>query len=331
MQLLPDLRPVMAYYDATLSNLKVAVCHDPLCNASTIRVVDSDGDVGQHASLRLLPDGRPVVAYYDATNLDLKLAVCRDATCTSAAIRVVDGLGSVGQWASLALAADGRAVMAYYDATHLDLLLAVCDEVDCSVRLLSSGGDYTSVQLTDDGRPVISCYASQSLVVFVCRDGACTSSVRAAVVDGYAGHHSSLQLLPDGRAVVAIMDKYSSSGADPLLVICNSEVCTTASRIYFDGQHDDPSKHRMVGVHNSLELTTDGRAVVTYHDNTDGSLHLAVCGDSDCSTFYRGIVDLMGAHPSLQLLPDGRPVIAYHDESNSELKLVVCADALCAN
>jgi hypothetical protein len=67
---------VIAYYDGTNADLKVARCNDKGCAGGneTRTPVDASGDVGTYASVAVGLDGKPVVAYYDATNGDLKLA-----------------------------------------------------------------------------------------------------------------------------------------------------------------------------------------------------------------------------------------------------------------
>jgi hypothetical protein len=74
--------PVIAYYDETSLDLKVAKCATSSCTeTSQITAVDSAGDVGQYASMAIGTDGNPVIAYYDATNGDLKVVKCVNQTC----------------------------------------------------------------------------------------------------------------------------------------------------------------------------------------------------------------------------------------------------------
>ncbi|OGA12543.1 MAG: hypothetical protein A3H32_21170 [Betaproteobacteria bacterium RIFCSPLOWO2_02_FULL_63_19] len=66
-------RPVIAYFDATKSDLKVAKCGNANCSAgNTVSIVDSTGNVGKYPSLVIGVDGLPVIAYYDATNVSGK-------------------------------------------------------------------------------------------------------------------------------------------------------------------------------------------------------------------------------------------------------------------
>ena len=159
--------PVVAYYDATNGNLKVARCNDFACSGGneTISVVDSVGDVGQYASLAIGSSGNPLIAYYDATNGNLKVARCNDRACAGGdelRSRVAIA-GDVGAHASLAIGLDGLPVIAYYDATNADLKLARCNDQACageneSIATVDSTGDVgqgASLAIGVDGVPIV--------------------------------------------------------------------------------------------------------------------------------------------------------------------------------
>ncbi|MGF1506727.1 MAG: hypothetical protein ACFB51_16580 [Anaerolineae bacterium] len=60
--------PVVAYYDATNEDLKLAECTNSSCSNRNIRTLDSGGDVGEYAAI-----ADRAVAYFDNTNLTIKL------------------------------------------------------------------------------------------------------------------------------------------------------------------------------------------------------------------------------------------------------------------
>ena len=130
-----DGLPVIAYYDDTNDDLKVAKCANAACSGvSTLSIVDSAGSVGQYASIAIGADGLPVIAYRDFTNLDLKVAKCANAACAAgtSTLSTVDSAGDVGPYASIAIGADGLPVIAYFHSSDGDLKVAKCANVFCA-------------------------------------------------------------------------------------------------------------------------------------------------------------------------------------------------------
>jgi len=78
---LVDGLPVIAYYDRSNQDLKLARCSNEACTASVLSVVDSVGVVGSGVnSIAVAPggadyDARIGITYYDETNQALKIAV----------------------------------------------------------------------------------------------------------------------------------------------------------------------------------------------------------------------------------------------------------------
>ena len=211
--------PVISYHDQTNGDLKLAVCADATCSSgTTIRTIDSAGNVGWYTSLALTTAGFPVISYYVATSQDLKLAVCADATCSSGtALRTVDSMGSVGEYTSLALTAAGFPVISYYDQTNGDLKLAVCADATCSsgttiLTIDSTGrvGQFTSLALATAGFPVVSYYdiTNSGLKLAVCADTTCASGTTIRAIDSTAnvGLGTALALTTAGFPVISYYD-----------------------------------------------------------------------------------------------------------------------------
>ncbi len=114
--------PVVAYFDETTGDLKLAHCGDPLCDGATSPVVlDSDG--GTDPSLALDASGHPVVSFYGPGRGDLEdlgalmLMRCDDPDCIGDVAVVLDDSGDLGLGSSLALDADDQYSIAYHNGT----------------------------------------------------------------------------------------------------------------------------------------------------------------------------------------------------------------------
>jgi Ca2+-binding RTX toxin-like protein len=128
--------PVISYFDASNTALKVAHCHDANCagGGNSIVTVDNGGDVGRHSSLQLDAVGNPVVSYQDTGSGDLKVVHCDGADCAGSgtSIVTVDQHLNVGWETSLVLDAAGYPVVSHRDETLADLKLAHCETATCA-------------------------------------------------------------------------------------------------------------------------------------------------------------------------------------------------------
>jgi hypothetical protein len=72
-----------------------------------------------------------------------------------------------------------------------------------------------------------------------------------------------------------------------------------------------------VGNFTSLVLNSSGFPVISYYDNTNGDLKLAVCADTLCTSKTLTTVDnstnQVGQYTSIVLNSSGFPVISYYD------------------
>ncbi|TAG81400.1 MAG: hypothetical protein EAZ21_06095 [Betaproteobacteria bacterium] len=328
MQLNASGLPRISYRDATNGDLRLAVCMNVTCTASTRPTVDSVGNVGLYTSLQLNASGFAVISYFDDTNGHLKLAVCSDVFCNSPALTTVDSTGTVGGYTSLRLNGLGNPVISYYDYSNGYLKLATCNNPTCTAPAIitvdnaSFVGTYTSLQLSA-GSPVISYYdiTNFALKLAVCNDFVCAApSIRTVDGGGIVGWDTSLQLSSLGYPAISY---HKASSGDLRLAVCDSLGCTSPTITTVDSTGD-------VGSSTSLRINAAGRPVITYRDNTNGDLKLAVCESGNCTTRTLTTLDSVGSvgqYTSMQLNAAGFPVISYYDATNGDLKLATLSAA----
>eukprot|EP00049_Salpingoeca_infusionum_P016037 m.321195 g.321195 ORF g.321195 m.321195 type:complete len:541 (-) comp15996_c1_seq3:169-1791(-) len=265
--------PVMSYLDVTNRHLKLAVCGDASCSASTIRTVDTNDFTGFYTSVAITSTDSPVISYHDFGNRDLKLAVCDDTTCSTATIVTVDSSGKVGEYTSIALTTDGSPVISYYDGSGDGALkLAVCGDATCStstIRTVDSDGNvgqHTSLVLTENDYPAISYYdvTNGNLKLAVCDDETCSTSTIRTVDDddGDVGEYTSIRLNANSHPIISYHD---ATNFDVKVAVCRDATCSTSTirTVVSDGD---------VGYFTSLAVTSNGSPVVSYFDNDDHNL-----------------------------------------------------------
>lgn len=277
--------PVIAYFDRTLGDLKLATC-TAACNTSSpawvITTVDSAGEVGFFPSLRF-SGGNPVVSYRDRTRGDLKLATCTSA-CASAAptwvISTIDGDGDTGRYTSLRF--NGASpVVSYYDVTNGLLKLATCT-ASCgtanatwtvvTVDSVPGGDDWRFSMQLNGGNPVISYFdqARSSLKLATCTAGCASPSPTWVITTVDSGSNdtgifSSLQL-DGGKPVIGYY-----SGGYLKLAACRA-ACDSAAPTWSFKIVDSSG---IASWYPSLQIDAS-RAYLTYYDWANRDLKLAV-------------------------------------------------------
>ena len=274
-----DGNPVIAYHDATNDDLKVARCNDPACAGGdeTISTVDAAA-TGQYPSLAIGTDGNPVISYY---NGNLRVARCNDPACAGGdeTLSTVDTAVDVGRWNSLAIGTDGNPVISYYDGANRNhLKVAACNDPACTggdetVTTVDAGfsGVYTSLAIGTDGNPVISYeagFGGPVLKVAHCNDPACVGGDETlSTVAGPGGSDNSIAIGIDGNPVISY---HGSPNDDLKFARCNDPACAGGDETL--STLDAPG---FVGYYTSIAIGLDGNPVISYEDNTDGTLKVA--------------------------------------------------------
>jgi len=81
-------------------------------------------------------------------------------------------------------------------------------------------------------------------------------------------------------------------------------------------------------------LASGDKPVISYFDDSNGALKIAICNDTTCSSPTFKTLDslpsgIVGSYTSIALASGDKPVVSYRDGTNGNLKLVVCDDSAC--
>lgn len=274
--------------------------------------------------------------------LRLVLALCVAGGHASAADIATVDIGAVGQASSLAIGTDGFPAMTYRNGSDGSLLFAKCVNLDCSSAIRESiedasgeiaRGDYSSLRISADGKPVVAWYDSvdDNLAIARCANADCSDAdVLRTLVDtpDDTGREAAMVLGVGGRPLVAYVNTTLHSLE---FATCEVPSCTNVSVAAVD---DDPVNSLGTGA--DVALGADGMPVIVYLDTTADGVLVAKCVVEDCSAgTVLSVLDAqvpttVGADPAIAIGVDGNPVISYFDEDDLALKVAHCSDPACA-
>src|SRR5437867_754121 len=190
-------------------------------------------------------------------------------------------------------------------------------------------GRYSSVTIGADGLGLISYFdaTNADLKVAHCSDLACTSATLTTLTflksEDNDGQFTSVTSA-GGRGVISY---YDSTDQVLKLALCPDLACTEATIT------TTPDRAGNVGQYSSVTIGTDGLALISYYDATNGDLKLAHCSDSACTAATRTTLqsaDNVGQYSSVTIGTDGLGLISYYDATNGDLKVAHCSDLACA-
>lgn len=177
--------PVVSFYRADQSQLKVLHCADVNCTSpsNTVTVVDPGANPSDHRSTSITLDanGNPVVAYQDSAAQALKVLHCGNPSCMSGntIASPVTG-GGIGIQPSIKMdAATGRPIVTYGAGMSLSVLY--CGNASCTAGNVTtvvdpaSSAEDTALALDANNNPVASYYNStgKNLKVVHCATKSC--------------------------------------------------------------------------------------------------------------------------------------------------------------
>lgn len=328
-----DDRPVLAYYYASATALRLHLCANRACSDGVTRNIDASGDVGRGVALALTSDGRPVVAYQDTTNLALKLYTCDNADCSLSSRRTLDDTRDVTTSIDLVIRNDGRPLVVYGDNTNFEAQVYDCADVSCSSgtrRYLTSSmfvGSDLAIELDPAGLPVIAKggNAGGGVPIYLvrCSDVNCAGAKTVIALASKTANKLDLIIRSNDRALIAT----TGSGVGVEVLECTNATCSAVTAYPIDTNASD----RVSLVEAAAQPALAFRRFVAA-DQSYLRLHRCVsssCLDGSSRVLDGGPGEAVGNAAVVAVRSDGRPVVAHYDSLNEDLLLHVCGNPNC--
>jgi hypothetical protein len=339
--------PIISYHDSTNDDLKIAACNNPTCTTSTNTTIDSTGTVGYYNSITIGTNGNPIISYYDEDNSALKVAACNNSTCTTSTNTTIDSNGDVGAYTSIAIGTNGNPIISYFDQDNSALKVTACNNPTCEAlggapaatnTTIDSNGDvgyFTSIAIGTNGNPIISYYdqTNNDLKIAVCNNPTCEALGEApaatnTTIDstGIVGLYTSITIGTNGNPIISYWDV---TDFDLKVAACNNPTCTGAT----EGDRSTNAtidSNGSVGTDTSITIGTNGNPIISYYDETNNDLKIAVCNNPTCTGIAEGdrstntTIDSngnVGYYTSIAIGTNGNPIISYFDVTNFDLKV----------
>lgn len=245
----------------------------------------------------------------------------------------------VGRFTSMAIGAEGFPVVGYYDSTVNNLRVLKCGNASCSsgntdsgIGTTGSGGQYASIAVPADNRPIISYYdqSGADLKVVKCGNATCSSGNAVAVVDtaGITGWFTSIVVPADGLPAISYKD---FTNVTLKMVKCGNAACSNSNTL----TTVDASTN-LLGARTAIAVGANGFPVIAYTGidaSSSSTLKIARCLNATCAAKTLVTADDTagsGGYLSLAVGTDGRPMVSYSDEASNRLMLFRCNNSDCS-
>jgi hypothetical protein len=322
--------PLIAYYDATNADLRVASCFTSSClGLAGDRLLDGGGDVGGYTSMAVSPvTGFAVISYYSATFGDARLYACADAGCTTGSVSNIETTSDVGRNSALAFGANlanfTNLFAVYDDATLGEVRFArgIAPYSSFGAISLGSGTD-PAINVGSSGfADIVYRGPSDNLTYVRCTALDCTSLNRVSQVlaGSGKGFSPSITRLPNGNVFITASEPATGSQFG---YVCNDAVCASPQVLTLGGAATTASA-------SIASNYADGRPLAFYLDSANKQIRSGECTVPTC-TGVTSRVALNGFSPTLPNLavrPDGRVVTAWIRDRTPYIG--ICSDMSCS-
>jgi len=292
-----------AWYDEGSHNLKFAT-HNANGNWSSIKVVDSNKDLGHFVSLALTSTGKPAMAYYDSYNADLKYA---EWNGNKWVVQTIDSNRSTGLYPSLAFDQYDDPVITYYYKTAGDLRMAFNDGSGWTISTIDSKNDtgrYSSLAISGTGQWAVAYENTTLTQVRYATKGSKSWSIQTADTTPIGGGYTSLAFDAANLPGISYYDAYNAD----------------LKFAHFNGSRwsaETVASKFSQGLYTNLMYDGDGSADILYYNKTADAVFRAVGGIGNWDV--NSVIDGGGRHVTYASYGNSQRWFTYLDSVTENL------------
>lgn len=317
-------RPIGAYYDADLDQVRLVNCFDIECLNTTTQFIDVVGADGGATAIAVDPvTGFAAIAFRDSGGA-LSFHRCADFDCTNGSTLQIDAGPGVGNNPSIAFGADGRVYIAYDDDQNSALKLATAPAASPAFITVTAGGGSDAVVTVPGATPVL--YYRDGFATLKRRNCAttdCSLATELNLAPLVFGASPSVAFASGGLPVIS---HRNANTGEVYVTRCADAACTQTTRLSLDARPD-------AGRVSQVVLDSNGRPRVYWHQAGRGALVDARCSDTTCASASAPVIALNGPSvrdPAIAMRANGAPVVQYRTGRGNQM-LALCADARCTS
>jgi hypothetical protein len=326
--------PFIAAYDATNTQVQTVGCNNITCSSPTITNYSGTGGIVGDFELNILNrhNGFPIVFFMEDTNDDSEAVDCTTVTCSTGNPRsFLTSITPAGYSTAWIRTSTGFPVLGYTRTpsgiTTAEFCTAItCASIGAAYNLgTDQAGDesqHLDVVVKTDGLPLIMSTDVDSggeFEIINCTNDQCGTFEATRVMEaGNNGEHVEVILGKDTLPLAVYRDVTNQSIK---LIKCKDIICGDIDIRTIRDTADNLGVNQF-----GIALKGDGSPVISYHNETTGTLNVYECASVECSTGTNHVLTStgdQGEYSSMVRVPGNKDrfLISYYDRTGGDLEM----------
>jgi hypothetical protein len=331
--------PFIGAYDVTGADVLAAGCNNMACSSPTVTTfTGTGGGVGDNEVTVLnRSTGFPIIGYYESTGQDMEAIDCTTVTCSTGVNRNIELTASGVQSTAWVNPNNNFPIWIFARTAGAVLSGNNCTAANCSAvgtiytvgtNQTGTEGQHPDVVVKTDGLPIVFTMDEDDgeLEIVNCTNGSCSGFEATRVMDDggdgaggtLVGEHVEVILGKDTLPLAVYRDVTNQSIK---LIKCKDIICGDIDIRTIRDTADNLGVNQF-----GIALKGDGSPVISYHNETTGTLNVYECASVECSTGTNHVLTStgdQGEYSSMVRVPGNKDrfLISYYDRTGGDLEM----------